>query len=311
MGLKTILKSKAINGWRLFWLVSIGISLVVASTTIQTDLTTGEGVSYMIGYSVRWAVPFIYLAVAASSFQILFPGPTASWWMRNRKYIGLCFAVAMAWQGLFIFIVSTYMRDYYFSEIYYFRDELEGSVGYIFLAAMVLTSFSFARKRITPKQWKLIQKGGIYFLWAYPFSVYWWNLFYYPTLEPFKDPRLLDYIFYIGGLTAFAMRIAAWGKKRMQAAIKKVPSATISPVNKIVGSSLIFFGIIASATGLYWQKPVTSFLTGPRLVGGARTLVALLAIRTLPTTFLHRDWHTAYDKNKTYLKAKNINSKHR
>ena len=31
-----------------------------------------------------------------------------------------------------------------------FRDELEGSVGYIFLAAMVVTSFHFARKQLDP-----------------------------------------------------------------------------------------------------------------------------------------------------------------
>ncbi|NQY64400.1 MAG: hypothetical protein HRT38_11825 [Alteromonadaceae bacterium] len=253
--LKKILKNNAINEWRLFWLISIPMSIIIAIATMNADLSTGEGVSHMIGYSVRWAIPFIYLVVAASSVQILFPGPFPMWWLRNRKYIGLCFAVAMAWQGMFIFVISTFLRDYYFKEIYYFRDELEGTVGYIFLAAMVVTSFRFGRKHVNPMQWKLVHKGGIYFLWAYPFSVYWWNLSY-------ADPRPLDYIFYYGGFLAFAIRIAAWGKQRQQALKKKASGGSTPLALKTLGSAMIFFALIASAIGMHWQKPLTAFLTG-------------------------------------------------
>lgn len=137
----------------------------------------------MIGYSVRWAIPFIYLVVAASSIRILFSGPFPILWLRNRKYIGLVFAVAMAWQGLFIFILSTFYRDYYFAQVYYFRDELEGSVGYIFLAAMVITSFQFARKRVNQMQWKLIQKGGSIFSGPMPLVFTGGIYFTTPTLR--------------------------------------------------------------------------------------------------------------------------------
>ncbi len=96
------LKNKAINEWRLFWLVSIPMSIVMIIKMMDADMSTGPGVSTMIGFSVRFAVPFIFLVVAASSVQILFPGPFPMWWLRNRKYIGMCFAVAMVWQGMFI-----------------------------------------------------------------------------------------------------------------------------------------------------------------------------------------------------------------
>ena len=84
--LKAVLKNKAINEWRLFWLISVPMSLVIAIEMLGTDISTGPGVSTMIGYSVRFAVPFIFLVVAASSVQILFPGPFPMWWLRNRKY---------------------------------------------------------------------------------------------------------------------------------------------------------------------------------------------------------------------------------
>lgn len=188
--LKTVLQHKAINQWKLFWLVSVPMSVMMVIEMMGVDLSDAVAVSHMISFSVRWAVPIIFLVAATSALQALFPGPLPMWLLRNRKYVGMCFAVAMAWQGLFIFMMSNFFRDYYFEEIFYLRDELEGSTGYIFLAAMVVTSFKFGRKYLNAKQWKLLHRSGLYFLWAYPFSVYWWNLSYY------ENPQPLDYVFY-------------------------------------------------------------------------------------------------------------------
>jgi len=255
--LNSILKHKAINEWRLFWLVSIPMCAVMVFAMMGVDLSSAAGVSHMIQFSVRWAVPFIFLVVATSSLQILFPGPFPSWLLRNRKYIGLCFAVAMAWQGLFIFIMSNFFAGYYYEEVFYLRDELEGSTGYLFLTAMVVTSFRFGRKHLSPKQWKLLHKSGLYFLWAYPFSVYWWNLSYYP------DPEPIDYVFYWGGFLAFALRIAAWSKRRRQAAIRNSPDNTTPLARMVLGGMVIAFGLLAASTGREWQKPVTEFLLAP------------------------------------------------
>ena len=139
----------------------------------------------------------------------------------------------------------------------FLRDELEGSTGYIFLAMMVVTSFKFGRKHLNAKQWKLLHKSGLYFLWAYPFSVYWWNLSYY------ENPQPIDYVSYWGGFLAFALRIAAWGKKRRQVAFKTTPESSAPFAFKMFGGALIAFGVFVASTGLQWQKPVTDFLLAP------------------------------------------------
>ena len=249
--LETALRHKAINAWPLFCLISLPISAAVIVKMLSTDLSQGEGISSMIGYSVRFAIPFIFLAIGASSAYIVFPNPITAWLARNRRYIGLCFATAMFWQAVFIFTMTTFFRSFYFEDVYYFRDELEGSVGYVFLVGMVITSFAFSRKRLSTQQWKYVQKGGVYFLWAYAFSVYWWNLYYYP------EPEAVDYIFYWMGFTAFALRIAAWGKKRQRS---NRNSSTPIPL-RALGTALVSCGLAASATGLTWQKPVTEFMT--------------------------------------------------
>ena len=170
------------------------------------------------------------------------------WWVRNRKYIGLSFAVAMAWQGLFIFIMSNFFRDYYYEDVYLLRDELEGSIGYIFLPAMVITSFHFGRKYLTSQQWKILHKSAIYFLFAYPFSTYWWTLAHY-----YGEPGPLDFVYYWMGFLAFTARIAAWGKQRED---------QTSVHLKALGGIIIAFGLVVSAYGHYLQEPITAFLTG-------------------------------------------------
>ena len=252
-----MLNHKAINGWNLFWLVSIPMSLIMGVEMAGVDLSSGPGVSHLISFSVRFAVPFIYLVTAASALPVLIPGAFAMWLFRNRKYLGMCFAVAMAWQGLFIFLMSNVHRDYYFDEIYLLRDELEGSTGYIFLTAMVLTTFRFGRRHLSQAQWKLLHRSGVYFLWAYPFSVYWWNLAYYP------DPQPIDYVFYWAGFLAFASRIAAWGKKRVQAAQRESPDVAVPAAFKVSGGALILAGLTLAILGLEWQAPITAFLTAP------------------------------------------------
>ena len=103
MNLKAALQHNAINGWYLFALFSVPITATIIIEMLTSDLSTGEGVSSMIGYSVRIAIPFIFLAMAASSIKTLFPGELSNWWLRNRSYIGLSFAVPMFWQAVFIF----------------------------------------------------------------------------------------------------------------------------------------------------------------------------------------------------------------
>ncbi len=254
--LREILKYKAINEWGLFWLITGPISIVMLIAMMGAELHSGPAVSSMIQLSVRCAVPLLFVVFAASSIQILFPGTFGLWVSRNRKYLGLCFAAAMAWQGLFILWLVTFYRDYYVNEVYVLRDAIEGVVGYLFLAAMTVTSFMPVRKHMKSRNWKLLHKSAIYFLWAYAFSVYWWNLFYY------GNPVLLDYIYYWGGFLAWGLRASAWSKKRRKQAEKKAPLSDGQPVFTILGYAFIVLGLVAASFGASWQQPAEQYLTG-------------------------------------------------
>ncbi len=255
--LKTRLKHPALNEWRLFWLVVGPMSLAMAAFMLLRDLGTPEGVSSMIQTSVRWSVPWLFLAFAASSLQILIPGDASRWLLRNRKILGLCFAAGMAWQVGFIIWLVGWHTDYYVNEVYVLRDVIEGLVGYLFLIAMTITSFKWGRNLLTPKprQWKLLHTLGIYFLWAYAFGTYWYSVFYY------ENPDALHYLYYWAGVAAISIRIAAWVKQQVKLLEKDAEVGT-QPAWIAAGGVAIIAGAIGAATGSLWEGLAHEHLYG-------------------------------------------------
>ena len=137
------------DSWNLFWLIAVLLSIAVVTVMSQLDLSRAENISSMIQFSVRCSVPFLYLAFAASSLQAVSASSFSRWLLRNRKIVGLCFAAGMAWQLLFILWMVVGHTIYYMDDVYVMSDAIEGVVGYLFLIAMVLTSFKFGRRYLS------------------------------------------------------------------------------------------------------------------------------------------------------------------
>ena len=135
-------------------------------------------------------------------------------------------------------------------------------MGYTFLIAMVLTSFKIGRRRLTQEQWKLLHRSGIYWLWFYAWSVYWFNLFYY------EDPAVLvDYVYYWGGLLAWGLRNYAWGKKgSKQPAVQSNSGTLHRSLFLVSGFVVLAVGLSGASFGSAWSPQVYEFLFGFRIV---------------------------------------------
>ncbi len=204
------MRHKAVNGWTLFSIVVVPMCLAALLAMTAVDLSSSLGVSSMIQFSVRLAVPWLFIAFCASSLVAIFPGEFSRWVLRNRRMFGLCFATGMAWQLFFIVWLVVGHFDYYMEEAYDYLSLLEQVPGYVLLIAMTITSFGFGRSKLSPKQWKILHTGGIYFIWFVVWTTYWFELFYY------DDIQFIDYLYYWAGFTAWALRMAAWTSKRMR-----------------------------------------------------------------------------------------------
>ena len=204
----SILNSKHLNKWSLFAIIVVPMCIAAVLKTTTADLATPAGVGTMITFSVRLAVPWLFLAFGSSSLYVVFPGTFSLWLLRNQRIMGLCFATGMAWQLFFILILTTVHYDYYMAEENGIHSLVERVPGYLFIFAMTLTSFRFGRSKLSPRQWKLLHKSGIYFIWGVLFSAYWYELFYY------DDIQVIDYVYFWLGFAAWGIRMLAWTRKR-------------------------------------------------------------------------------------------------
>ncbi len=245
----SILSHNHLNGWSLFGLIASLISVLVVIPLAQIDTTNPAHISGMIAQSVRLAVPWLFIAFAASSLVYVFPNNLTKWIMRNRRIIGLCFALGMAWQLFFIlwFVIGSF--DYYMEEAYSYYDLSEQIPGYMVLFAMTFTSFKFGRSMLSPGQWRILHKGSIYFLWGVVWGTYWFELYFY------DDIQALDFVYYWMGIAAWGVRIVAWTKKRGS---KQKPGAVANQpgqlpmLNQIVVAALAGLGVFMIAFGNFW-----------------------------------------------------------
>lgn len=189
-------------GGTLFIAVGMGVAMAGA------DLGAPPALSHLIAVSVRFSVPWLYLAFAASSLAALFPSRTTRWLLARRRSIGLVYAAGMGWQMLFILWLALGHSDYYARVTYDTYALIEEIPGYVLLAAMVVTSFRWARRRLTPAQWRTLHLVGIYYLWGETWTTYWYEVYYY------DDRQTIDVVYYWLGLLACLLRTAAWATRR-------------------------------------------------------------------------------------------------
>ena len=204
-----VLKSKSLNDWFLFyWIAAINSAAVIAYLPTQ-DLSGPLGVSEMIQFSVRCCVPFLYLAFAASSINVLAPSHFSRWLLRNRRYIGLSFAAGMGWQLLFILWMVIGHSEYFMEEVYWLPDLIFQVPGYFFLFAMVITSFYPVRRKMNRRVWRALHWVGIYFLWYTVADTYYYEITYY------DDRQVIDYVYVSVGVLTLFLRVAAWLRLRV------------------------------------------------------------------------------------------------
>ncbi|MCJ9428528.1 hypothetical protein [Kordiimonas marina] len=107
------------------------------------------------GFILFW---FVF---TASSLARVAPTPTTRFLVRNRRYIGLSFAMVMG--AHLVFVLSNLMMTNDTKPLAFL---IGGGVAYSFLGLMVLTSNNAAVRALGAKRWKRLHKTGSYVLWA-------------------------------------------------------------------------------------------------------------------------------------------------
>jgi DMSO/TMAO reductase YedYZ heme-binding membrane subunit len=159
-----------LEGWSLVGWCSLALVLGLAALLAATG-TDEAGVRAGVRATARSSVLIFRRACAAASLARLWRSPARAWLLRNRRQIGVSFAVSHALHGAFLIWFALGWPDT-------FRDTVStstlvfGSLGYVFVAAMTATSFDRSAAWLGRRRWKLLHTTGIWILWGIFFATF-------------------------------------------------------------------------------------------------------------------------------------------
>lgn len=145
-------------GWKLFSVLAFGI-LVIAVLCLLWQPQWVEGLRSAIRATARTSFTLFLLAFLASSLAFIVPGKATRLLLRERRFIGLAFAFSHMLHGILIVI---YWKLYpeTFGPGRTVAANVFGSVGYVFIFLLVLTSFPVVAQRLGTRTWQLVHSTG-------------------------------------------------------------------------------------------------------------------------------------------------------
>ena len=191
-------------GWRLVYVTAVVIAIVcLASYAIYG---AGEdGLHHLLRLTARLSLGLFSVTFAARALSRLFG---LTWFIANRRYLGVSFAVAHGYHLMAILAlahrhgVSTFAREQGAATL------VSGAFGYLLVAAMVATSFDRTTEWLGRRRWKILHGTGVYglgafFAFTYAVAAGRWGGVYF--------------LFAAVALAGPALRIAAWARSRARA----------------------------------------------------------------------------------------------
>jgi DMSO/TMAO reductase YedYZ heme-binding membrane subunit len=140
--------------------------LLLVATVVQW-MPTGfneDFVRAMIRVTAQLSIILFLLAFMASALHRLFAQPWSRALLYHRRYVGLSFAVSHFIHLLFLcLLVSQFPREW--MEEVPLLILIVALAGYVFLAAMTVTSFEPMRTKLGAKNWHRLHVTGMYVIW--------------------------------------------------------------------------------------------------------------------------------------------------
>lgn len=150
------------KGWPLFFLLCVAVAALALGAAQDFS---AEGLRAAIRTTARTSLVLFCAAYAASALARLAPSPATAWLLRNRRYLGLSFAASHAIHLALIGGLAATAPGV-FASLTSPASFILGGLGYVFIAAMALTSFPGPSAALGPTGWRRLHAIGGFYLWA-------------------------------------------------------------------------------------------------------------------------------------------------
>jgi len=152
------------EGWAVLAAIAAALVAMTAILTWQASDLVGA-LRVTIRATARSSLVLFMLAFTASANQRLFVSRPTDWLLRNRRQLGLGFALShLIHLAAIVMLART--DPVLFDALTTPASFIFGGAGYVAILAMAATSFDTTARAVGPKHWARIHRIGGWFLWA-------------------------------------------------------------------------------------------------------------------------------------------------
>jgi hypothetical protein len=137
----------------------LGVGVLVG-TILLVQGTGPEGIGAWLRWTARISGVLFFAAISASALRVFRDGPFARALLANRRYVGVSAAVAHTWH---LAGIAAYLRLPGIG--LEAGSAVPGALAYLFLLAMVATSFDRSAAWLGARRWKLLHTLGGWYVW--------------------------------------------------------------------------------------------------------------------------------------------------
>ena len=152
-----------IGGWRLVGVLSFLVAAMTAGLIISHGGDV-DGMRVAIRATARTSLVLFVMAFTASALAELLPSAATRWQRRNRRYLGISFAVSHFIHLGVILALASVDRVLFWQLTNISTIVLAGS-AYLFIAAMAATSVDRTAAWLGPRKWRLLHLVGGWYIW--------------------------------------------------------------------------------------------------------------------------------------------------
>lgn len=170
------------EGWSIVGAVAIALILGV-TVEAMTAAVPSDGVRGIIRMTARISFALFALAFTASATWHFWPNAWTRWQLRNRRHLGVAFAVSQTVYLIALFSLGQIAPGELAAETSV-ATWVFGSLAYVFTILMALTSFDSTAQLISPRVWSALHTVGSYYIWLIFASYYFSRAVIIPAYIP-------------------------------------------------------------------------------------------------------------------------------
>ncbi len=176
---------------------------VAAAAAIGMAAEAVDGVRSIVRLTARLSFALFLLAYTASALAVLVPSAATRWQRRNRRYLGLSFALSHGVHALVI-IGLVALDPALFWRLTNVGSVLSAGIAYLFILAMAVTSFPATAAALGPRWWRILHTAGIHYVWISFLAAF--------GKRAAADPSYASAVVLLG--IALLLRLGGWRRSR-------------------------------------------------------------------------------------------------